>query len=195
MYTDTKLVEKIDEIKSKFLSGEHGLNVDDFAFLLSVANAHPVAQLVRFHQKYTHTTNELPVEEKPAPTGQGNMIGISLKDFELRKALIEEEFEELMEAMDTCNLVEIYDAYLDIIYVAYGGLLTMGLPGFEGHNEVHHSNMSKSTEKTEAGKTIKGDDYFKPRLNAILEAVKYNAKQNQECNSNCDDPNCPYIHK
>ena len=44
-----------------------------------------------------------------------------------RKALINEEVEELNEAVKTKNNVEIVDALMDILYVAYGAILSLGI--------------------------------------------------------------------
>ncbi len=164
MFTDTQLHAKIEKIKKEYINGA-GLPDDDVRFLLAVANSHPVAQLVRFHKKYKHTINELPDQE------------ICIEDKDLRMKLIIEEIAEYYDAHDNDNTVEMYDALLDIIYVAYGTLLTYGLPAYEGQNEVHFSNMSKSNLKDDNGKTVKGKDYFKPRLKAIINAVEFDAKQ------------------
>lgn len=159
MYSDTELVQRVKEIKNKYMDGGV-LNAIDSAFLIKVALSHPVVQLHDFHSKYEHTINVLPNEK------------VSEQDHELRYKLLVEEHEEFVSAHDTNDFVEMYDALLDIIYVSYGTMLTYGMPAFEGHNEVHASNMSKSTKKNEFGKTIKGKDYFRPNLPSILNGVK-----------------------
>jgi len=165
MYTDLQLAEKIEKIKQDYIDGA-GLPDDDVRFLLGVANSHPVAQVIRFHKEHKHTINELPVN------------AIEEKDVLLRFKLLQEEWNEYVVAHNALDFTEMYDALLDIIYIAYGTLLTYGLPAYEGQNEVHFSNMSKSNKQDDDGKTIKGDSYFPPRLKAIINAVEYDAKQN-----------------
>ena len=59
---------------------------------------------------------------------------------------IQEELDELKHAVEEKNIVEIFDALLDITYVGLGnGALVFGLKDkmLEGYTEVQASNMSK----------------------------------------------------
>ncbi|MEC5158096.1 nucleoside triphosphate pyrophosphohydrolase family protein [Chryseobacterium sp. MP_3.2] len=87
---------------------------------------------------------------------------------ELRVSLIQEELNELKEAISDNNLVEIADALCDLQYVLSGAVLEFGLGNkfaklFE---EVQRSNMSKAcVNQSEADETIafyqeKGEDAF-----------------------------------
>jgi len=76
---------------------------------------------------------------------------------ELRVNLLQEELDELAQAIKDKDLVEIADALCDIQYVLSGAVLEFGLGEkfVELFNEVQRSNMSKacSTEE-EAQKTL-----------------------------------------
>ena len=87
----------------------------------------------------------------------------------LRIDLIKEELDELKEAMDNKDLLEVADALTDILYVTYGAGHAFGINLDKCFDEVQNSNMSKLGENgepiyNEAGKVMKGPDYFKPNL-------------------------------
>jgi predicted HAD superfamily Cof-like phosphohydrolase len=91
----------------------------------------------------------------------------------LRVALIEEEFEELKEAIADKNLVEVADALTDLLYVIYGAGHSFGIDLYSCFTEVHSSNMSKMGEdgrpiKGFNGKIMKGPNYFSPDLEKVL---------------------------
>ena len=69
----------------------------------------------------------------------------------LRIALIEEELDELRDAVVKKDIVEIADALCDIQYVLSGAVLEFGLGEkfAELFNEVQRSNMSKSCDSEE----------------------------------------------
>ena len=91
----------------------------------------------------------------------------------LRIDLIKEELEELTEAMKDENLLEVADALTDILYVTYGAGHAFGIDLDKCFEEVQNSNMSKLGEDgkpiyNEAGKVMKGPNYFKPDLSKYL---------------------------
>ena len=91
----------------------------------------------------------------------------------LRIDLIKEELEELTEAMNNKDLLEVADALTDILYVTYGAGHAFGIDLNECFNEVQNSNMSKLGEDgkpifNEFGKVMKGPNYFKPDLGKFL---------------------------
>ena len=96
------------------------------------------------------------------------------KIVQLRIDLIEEELNELKEAIKNKDIVEVADALTDILYVTYGAGHSFGVNLDECFDEVQRSNMSKLGEDgkpifREDGKVLKGPNYFKPNLKAILE--------------------------
>ena len=92
----------------------------------------------------------------------------------LRISLIEEELEELKEAMGKEDMIGVADALTDILYVTYGAGAAFGIDLDKCFEEVHNSNMSKLDRDgrpiyREDGKILKGPDYFEPNLEKIVE--------------------------
>ena len=91
----------------------------------------------------------------------------------LRIDLIKEELTELTEAMNNKDLLEVADALTDILYVTYGAGHAFGIDLDKCFEEVQNSNMSKLDENrrpiyNEAGKVMKGPNYFKPDLSKFV---------------------------
>ena len=91
----------------------------------------------------------------------------------LRISLINEELEELKQAMKNNDLKEAVDALTDILYVTYGAGHAFGVNLDKCFDEVQKSNMSKLGEDgkpiyNEAGKVMKGPSYFKPDLSKFI---------------------------
>jgi len=119
-----------------------------------------------------------------------NKVGIFMKTFgqevknkpsfstdkinKLRLDLIKEELDELKEAMDNKDLLEVADALTDILYVTYGAGHAFGINLDECFEEVQSSNMSKLDENgkpiyNNSGKVMKGPNYFKPDLSKFVD--------------------------
>ncbi len=101
-------------------------------------------QVAKFHKTFKH-----PILESPQIP--------SAKRCELRVSLLQEEINELSEAIKDNDLVEIADALCDIQYVLSGAVLEFGLGDkfVELFNEVQRSNMSKACKtREEAEKTV-----------------------------------------
>ena len=91
----------------------------------------------------------------------------------LRYDLIKEELEELKEAMENKDLLEVADALTDILYVTYGAGHAFGIDLDKCFEEVQSSNMSKLGEDgkpiyNESGKVMKCPKYFKPDLTKFV---------------------------
>ena len=92
---------------------------------------------------------------------------------DLRYNLIKEELDELKQAMKDKDLLEVADALTDILYVTYGAGIAFGIDLDKCFEEVQNSNMSKLAEDgkpiyNEAGKVMKGPNYFKPDLSKFV---------------------------
>ena len=119
-----------------------------------------------------------------------NKVGIFMKTFgqeikdkpsfstdkinQLRLSLIQEELNELKEAMNNKDLIEVADALTDLLYVTYGAGHAFGIDLDKCFNEVQNSNMSKLDKNgkpiyNEFGKVMKGPNYFKPNLSKFIE--------------------------
>ena len=118
-----------------------------------------------------------------------NKVGIFMKTFgqdvktkpsfstdkinKLRIDLIKEELDELTEAMNNKDLLEVADALTDILYVTYGAGHAFGIDLDKCFEEVQNSNMSKLGNDgkpiyNEKGKVMKGPNYFKPNLSKYV---------------------------
>ena len=93
----------------------------------------------------------------------------------LRINLLAEELDELKEALDAGDMVEVLDALTDLQYVLDGAYLSFGLQHVKqaAFDEVHRSNMSKlgadgRPVKDERGKVLKGPAYSPPALEPVL---------------------------
>ena len=94
----------------------------------------------------------------------------------LREKLIAEELEEFRKANENEDMVEATDALVDLLYVVYGAAISYGLEDVleAAFDEVHESNMSKLDADgnpilREDGKILKGENYFSPDLESIIE--------------------------
>ncbi|WGD33896.1 nucleoside triphosphate pyrophosphohydrolase family protein [Olleya sp. YS] len=93
----------------------------------------------------------------------------------LRYELMREENEEYLEAAKNNDLVEVADALGDMLYILCGTIIEHGMQHKieEVFNEIQRSNMSKLGDDGEPiyredGKVLKGPNYFKPNIEAIL---------------------------
>jgi len=100
----------------------------------------------------------------------------SSQDYQVKHKILMEELDEYLIANNHEDDVEVADAIVDILYIAFGLVTKHGLQDkIEAlFDEVHASNMSKldidgSVIKREDGKILKGPNYFKPNLKKILE--------------------------
>ena len=118
-----------------------------------------------------------------------NKVGIFMKTFgqevknkpsfstdkinKLRIDLIKEELDELKEAMNNNDLLEVADALTDILYVTYGAGHAFGIDFDKCFDEVQQSNMSKLDDHgkpiyNDSGKVMKGPNYSVPDLKKII---------------------------
>ena len=93
----------------------------------------------------------------------------------LRFNLMKEENEEYLEAAQNNDLVEVADALGDMLYILCGTIIEHGMQDkiVEVFEEIQRSNMSKlgvdgKPIHREDGKVLKGLNYFKPNMEAIL---------------------------
>ena len=96
------------------------------------------------------------------------------KIVQLRIDLIQEELNELKDAINNNDIIEVADALTDILYVTYGAGHSFGINLDKCFNEVQDSNMSKLDENkqpiyNDSGKVMKGPNYFPPNLKKIIE--------------------------
>jgi predicted HAD superfamily Cof-like phosphohydrolase len=89
----------------------------------------------------------------------------------LRVRLIQEEFDELKEALDHDNLPAMAKELADLLYVVYGTAVSCGIDMEPVFREVHRSNMSKvGGHKRADGKWVKPAHYSPASIEPILTA-------------------------
>jgi len=122
-----------------------------------------------------HESFDLPVKVQPdISDAKTNLLRINL---------LAEELDELKQALEQGNVVEVLDALTDLQYVLDGAYLSFGLHDVKhaAFSEVHRSNMSKlgadgkPIRRPEDGKVMKGPDYFKPDLSQFIKVKKSKA--------------------
>jgi predicted HAD superfamily Cof-like phosphohydrolase len=90
---------------------------------------------------------------------------------------MQEENSEYLEAAKNKDLIEVADALGDMLYILCGTIIEHGMQHkIESvFNEIQRSNMSKLGADGNPiyradGKVMKGPNYFKPNIKAILES-------------------------
>ena len=100
----------------------------------------------------------------------------------LRVRLIQEEFDELKEAMVRGDLAAVAKEMADLLYVTYGTAVSYGIDMEPIFEEVHRSNLSKvGGYKRADGKWVKPPTYSPADVRSILEAQQERALAEQPC--------------
>lgn len=116
------------------------------------------------------------VYDCPDDTALGTTVGathMTDERLQLRLDLLTEEAKELEDAVGVRDEVEMADALGDIIYVAVGFALELGIDLGDVVQEIQASNMTKldadgNVVRREDGKVLKGPDYKKPDIKSVL---------------------------
>ncbi len=114
------------------------------------------AMVQAFHRTFDIVANQVPtvVDERTR---------------ELRVRLIQEEFDELKEALASDDLSSIAKEMADLLYVVYGTAVSYGIDMEPVFREVHRSNMSKvGGYKRDDGKWVKPVTYSPALIEPIL---------------------------
>lgn len=106
--------------------------------------------ILDFHRRF-----EVPIRDKPGFLSEADML--------FRVRCLNEELDELCEAIRNKDLIETGDALVDLVYFALGTAAMMGLPFQKMWNEVHECNMKK-VRATSADQSKRGSalDVVKP---------------------------------
>lgn len=93
-----------------------------------------IGNVAEFHEKFG------------LPLGQQDVLTDDQHAQEFRTGFLQEELDELKEALATGNRVKAFDALLDLAYVTYGTALFLGVDPAQWHagmHAVHSCNMAK----------------------------------------------------
>lgn len=118
------------------------------------------AMVEAFHSKF-----EIVVQTAPRD--------VSAETKHLRIRLIQEEFDELKEAMASGNLAAVAKEMADLLYVTYGTAVSYGIDMEPVFQEVHRSNLSKvGGYKRADGKWVKPPTYSPADIEPIVEVQR-----------------------
>jgi len=130
-------------------------------------------------EKFHHFFDIL-VQQTPGDVDEGTRV--------LRERLIQEEFEELKEAMEKRDLAAIAKELADLLYVVYGTAVSYGIDMGPVVREVHRSNMSKiGGYKREDGKWVKPPTYSPAAIEPILLEQQAACGQTVESSHSCEE--------
>jgi len=96
-----------------------------------------------------------------------------------RRDFMAEELGEFTEALESQDLAEMADALVDLVYVALGTAVSLGLPWDKLWADVHRANMAKVRGMTARGygaDVKKPPGWVPPEGLAILKANGYDVK-------------------
>lgn len=98
---------------------------------------------------------------------------IGIVDHELRAKLIEEEAQELCEAIRQGDLVDTIDGMIDLMVVVLGAAVAFNINIAPFWDEVHRTNMAKVDGPIDAnGKRLKPDGWTPPQIADVIEVER-----------------------
>jgi predicted HAD superfamily Cof-like phosphohydrolase len=119
-------------------------------------------------------TNPFRDQEKFMKACDQTTDNVNVDQFALYVKLINEECNELIEAITANDHVETLDALVDILVVTIGAIHSMGADAEGAWKEVMRTNFAKinkdtgKVEKREDGKVLKPDGWTPPNLEPFV---------------------------
>jgi predicted HAD superfamily Cof-like phosphohydrolase len=119
-------------------------------------------------------TNPFRDQEKFMRACDQAVDGSNVDQFKMYLKLIEEEHQELKDALEAHDDVEVLDALLDILVVTIGAIHSAGMDAEGGWKEVMRTNFAKIDKETgkvrkrEDGKVLKPLGWTPPELAPFL---------------------------
>lgn len=118
-------------------------------------------------------------------------VHLTLRKLQERLRFLNEELnEEFGAALEPQDLVEQADALVDLVYVALGTAVMLGLPWDELWNDVQRANMAKEVGIGKRGNlvdVIKPPGWVPPKTLEILMAAGYNPEIDSKEENHKDD--------
>lgn len=112
--------------------------------------------ILAFHTKFKHHIEPFP-RIPPAHVQK------------LRRKLIREEVNELLDGIDDDDLTKVADGGGDAVVVILGTMISYGVDLRPIWDAIQESNMAKSPEKRADGKTLKPVGWQPPRIKELLD--------------------------
>lgn len=127
--------------------------VEHIAGMVAPVEDYETGCIDEFHKKFQVSTSEV--------------IGVLAPDvFEFRQEFLDEEIREFADATESCDVIRAFDSLIDLVYVAKGTALMMGITPAQwraGFEAVHEANMQKvRTPSASASKRGSDLDVIKP---------------------------------
>lgn len=127
----------------------------------------PIEMLTEFHDAFRELGE--PVQTRP------RWDNVPQKLLDLRRKLIRDEVDELLEALSESepDLAHVAKELCDVLYVVYGTGVSFGIDLDKALAAVHESNMTKRGPNGEItygenGKVLKGQWYREPDMEAAI---------------------------
>lgn len=136
-----------------------------------------------FHRKFN-------VPSRKLGTGPGH---VSLRTLRQRGDHLREELDEFVRAALIQDLAGMADALVDLVYVAKGTAIMLGLPWERLWNEVQTANMAKEPRRTKRHDhdVVKPDGWQPPDIAGTLQTAGYDRREwfdhNVFINERCND--------
>lgn len=125
--------------------------------------------VVEFHHKFNLNPNDVTPEQYQ-----------QLLDF--RKRFLEEELDEFIKGLEEEDDAQMFDALLDLVYVAMGTAYLLGYPWEDGWDAVQAANMAKvradsasNSKRGSAWDVVKPDGWTAPDIGKVLRNVGFDA--------------------
>jgi predicted HAD superfamily Cof-like phosphohydrolase len=119
----------------------------DFEIAMAFFADFECSDVYELHAKFGFTRSV-----KPRNLPVDDMLG--------RYRFLLEEVTEFKEAVEAGDMAKMFDALLDIVYVAKGTAIQLGFPWSDGWDEVQRANMAKEVSPVKSNRG--GHDLLKP---------------------------------
>lgn len=104
-----------------------------------------------FHRKFgLHTS-----DDRPGPTGAEDNTELML----FREKFLTEELAEFAEGLAEGDHAKMFDALIDLVYVALGTAHLLGYPWQQGWDKVQEANMAKVRAKADGSDSKRGSSF------------------------------------
>lgn len=122
---------------------------------------------------FQEKVQDLPYNDEPKP--------LSPDRFAFRLGHMKEELQEYVEAYGKGDVANQADALIDLVYVALGAVLEMGIDPMVAFSVVHKANMEKTKGETKRAHSggydaVKPEGWKAPDLDGLLERLRLRAK-------------------
>lgn len=167
---ELEILDKINDLMTEFGPDGHidGSDIITGYIMTLLEEADYTTDLEEFHNMFGIEVNKKPTQ-------------VTLETALLRVNLIQEELNELYDAYNEEDLVKQLDAYVDLLYVVFGSIVSSGMQHIiqKAFKECHRSNMTKVLDENNISEHQTLLDSGEVRLEHI-EETKYRLIRNSD---------------